>query len=456
MELRQVLAALRVSWWLPVVGAVLLGVAALVASLVQTPRYTSSVQMFVAGSQSATAYDALQGSQFSQQRVSSYAKLVASQEVIERVADRLDADLSRDDITEMITAASSTDTVLLDVTVTDTSPERARQVADAIAEEFPDFIAELEEPVDGTPSPVKVTVTDPPDLPNAPSSPDTLRNIAFGVVIGLLLGAALAITRVRLDRSVKDSVEAAELGGAPVIGVILRDEKLNKSHTIEAVSHARVAEDYRQLRTNLQFLNVDDPPKVIMVTSAVPSEGKSTTVVNLGLALTDAGHTVTIVEADLRRPKVTRYMGLVGGVGLTNILTGSADLDEVIQQYGARSLSVIAAGPIPPNPGELLASGHMARLVDKLRGCNDFVLVDAPPVLPVADASGLAAHMDGVLLSVRFGSTRKEQVQQAAATIAQVGGKMLGVILNIVPPKEETATAYGYGYDYERGKHSRT
>ncbi|WP_233517599.1 CpsD/CapB family tyrosine-protein kinase [Geodermatophilus marinus] len=214
----------------------------------------------------------------------------------------------------------------------------------------------------------------------------------------------------------------------------------------------RTAEDYRQLRNNLQFLNVDEPPKVIMVSSAVPSEGKTTAVVNLGLALADAGRRVTIVEADLRKPKVTRYLGMVGGVGLSNILADTADLDDVLQRYGTGELSVIAAGPTPPNPGELLSSRHMFALLDKLRAANDFVLVDAPPLLPVADSTGLAVYMDGVLLSVRYGSTRKEQLQQAAATLERVGAKALGVILNIVPPKAELASAYGYGYSYGYGK----
>jgi receptor protein-tyrosine kinase len=186
-----------------------------------------------------------------------------------------------------------------------------------------------------------------------------------------------------------------------------------------------------------------------MVSSAVPSEGKTTVVVNLALALVDAGRKVTIIEADLRKPKVSRYLGMVGGVGLTNVLAGTAEVDEVIQTYGPDGLSVIAAGPTPPNPGELLASSHMFTLVDKLRGQNDFVLVDAPPLLPVADSSGLAVMMDGVLLSVRYGSTTKDQLRQAAATLDRVGAKTLGVILNIVPPNAELASAYGYGYSYD-------
>jgi receptor protein-tyrosine kinase len=267
-------------------------------------------------------------------------------------------------------------------------------------------------------------------------------------VAGFLLGATLAIARVRLDRSVRDPEEAGELGGAPVIGTVLRDELLATRHTIDPSKPTRTLEDYRQLRTNLQFLDVDQPPRVIMVSSGMPSEGKTTLVINLALALAEAGRQVTIVEADLRRPRVTRYLRLVGGVGLTNILAGTAELEDVRQVYGQGNLSIIAAGPIPPNPSQLLASAQMSSLIGDLRQKNDFVLVDAPPLLPVADASGLAAMVDGVLLSVRYGATRKDQLAQAAATLERVGAKTLGLVLNLVPPKAEIGTAYGYGYTY--------
>jgi capsular exopolysaccharide synthesis family protein len=456
MDFRQVLAALRERWWLPAIAAIVGGAAALAASLLTTPLYTASTQMFVATTQSTNPLDAFQGSQFGQARVTSYAQLVGGEEVATRIVDRLGLDLSPGDVSDLISATAQTETVIIDVTVTDTSPERAQQIAAALDEEFPAFVAELETPEDGGPSPVKVTVTDRPDVPTTPSSPDTARNVALGVLAGLLLGAALAIVRAYMDRTITDAAEASEVAGAPVIGAILRDEQLNRTHTIEGSGSARVAEDYRQLRTNLQFLNVDEPPKVIMVSSALPSEGKTTAVVNLGLALADAGRRVTIVEADLRRPKVTRYLGLVSGVGLTNVLSGTADIEDVAQKHGSGDLHVIAAGPTPPNPGELLSSSQMFSLVDKLRGQNDFVLVDAPPLLPVADSTGLAVYMDGVLLSVRYGSTRKEQLQQSAEMLQRVGARLLGVILNIVPPKVELATAYGYGYSYgyEAGKHS--
>jgi capsular exopolysaccharide synthesis family protein len=171
-------------------------------------------------------------------------------------------------------------------------------------------------------------------------------------------------------------------------------------------------------------------------------------VVNLAIALADAGQRVTIVEADLRRPKVVEYLELVSGAGVTNVLAGSADLEDVVQVVGGGDLRVIAAGPTPPNPSRLLGSSQMAALLDKLRSDNDYVLVDAAPLLPVADSRGLAAHVDGVLLSVRHGVTSKDQLGEAAGALDGVGATTLGVVLNLVPLRGDLADAHAYGLEY--------
>jgi capsular exopolysaccharide synthesis family protein len=448
LELRQVLAALRAGWWIVAVGLLLGGLVALLSSLLQTPLYTSRTQLFVSTTDSTSTSAAYTGSQLSEQRVTSYAQLVGGEELADRVVRQLGLEASTAAIANEITATPVPDTVLIDVTVTDPSATRAERIAEAIGAEFPRFVAQLEQPTGGGVSPVKVTVTDPPEAATNPSSPRTTRGLLFGLGVGALLGCAVAVARIRFDRTVRDTDELAGLAAAPVIGVILRDDSLQKKHVIDRNSSTRTAEAFRQLRTNLQFLNVDDPPKVIMISSAVPSEGKTTVAVNLALTLAEAGRSVTLVEGDLRRPRVTRYLGMVGGAGLTNILAGSAEVEDVLQPYGEGDLRVIAAGPTPPNPSELLASSHMFKLIDDLRGKNDFVLIDAPPLLPVADASGLAVIVDGVVLSVRYGSTKKEQLQQTRATLDRVGARTLGVILNIVPPKAEVTSAYGYGYGY--------
>jgi receptor protein-tyrosine kinase len=423
-------------------------------NLLQTPQYVSSAELFVSTTDAGSTTDVFQGGQFSQQRVASYARLLTGDDLAERVIDRLDLRTTPAGLSSRVTATPVTDTVLIDVTVRDSSPQRAEQVTDTLVREFIEFVGEVEAPGPGGVSPVRVTLTERPELPQEPASPQTGRNCVLGALIGFLLGGALAVLRARMDRSVKDADEAAELGAAPVIGTVLRDQALEKRHTIDRIGQSRTAEDYRQLRNNLQFVRVDDPPRVIMISSALPSEGKTTLVINLALALADAGQRVIIIEADLRRPKVASYLGLIGGTGLTNVLAGTAELDDVLQRYGADGITVMAGGPMPPNPGELLASSHMQALVAKLRGQYDFVLIDVPPLLPVADASGLAAQTDGVLLSVRYGSTRKDQLRQAAATVERVGGITLGLVLNIVPPRADIAMAYGYGYGYDAGKHA--
>ncbi|WP_100499814.1 polysaccharide biosynthesis tyrosine autokinase [Geodermatophilus chilensis] len=449
MDLRKALAALRRMWWVVVVGALLGGLAGAAVGLLATPRYTTQTQFFVSTADSASTSEAFAGSQFAQQRVASYAGLLEGEELAARVIDDLGLDRTTASLQDAVEVSPVPETVLIDVSVTDPSPERARALAASLSSEFLDLVAELETPVGGTASAVRVTVTDRPDLPTEASSPDVLRTVAAGVLGGLVLGALVALARDLADRSVTTAEEASALTGAPVVGVVVRDPALgSRSGRGGEVRSDHAAEGYRQVRANLQFLDVDQPPKVVMVSSAVPAEGKTTAVVNLGLALARAGHRVTLVEADLRKPRVIDYLGLVDGVGLTNVLTGSAGLEDVVQQHATEGLSVIGAGPVPPNPGELLASSSMRVVLEKLRADNDFVLVDAAPLLPVADAIGLAAHTDGALLSVRYGVTRREQVAAAAARLERVGARTLGVVLNLVPPKAELASEHGYGYGY--------
>jgi capsular exopolysaccharide synthesis family protein len=447
MDLRDMLAALRAGWWLAVMGLVLGGVAALAVSLLMTPLYTASTQLFVSSTDSSSTSAAVQGSQFSQDRVATYAEMITSEELANRVVDQFALTLSSDQVRSEIAVEVVPRTLLLNVSVSDASPQQAQQIAAGIGTQFPRLVSELETSATGT-APVRVTVLDQPEVPQTASSPNTVLNVLLGSLFGLLLGVGAAIARARLDRSIRKPEEAAEVAGAPVIGVVLRHHGLETRHVVDRSRMSRMAEDYRHLRANLQFLDVDRPPKVIMVSSALPTEGKTTVVVNLALALADAGRKVTVVEGDLRKPKVSRYLGMVGGVGLTNVLAGTADLEEVTQFYGS-GVAVVPAGPIPPNPGELLASSSMSDLLDKLRASNDYVLVDSPPLLPVADATGLAVLVDGVLLSVRYGTTRKDQLEQAATTLDRVGARTLGIILNIVPPKAQVASAFGYGYGYE-------
>jgi receptor protein-tyrosine kinase len=441
-------SALRAKWAYAFLAMLLGGLAGFGVSYLSGPRYTTSMQFFVSTTDSGSTSDALQSSQFAQQRVSSYAGLLTGKELARRVVDRLDLRMAPEQLAGEISASTVTGTVLINVSVTDPSAGRATQIADALGTEFPDLVSDLESTGSSrSGTPVNVRLTDRPGPAVAPFPPLSVRDTVLGAVLGLLAGAALALVRVLLDRSVREREDAERLAGAPVVGVVFRDDTLERRHTIEQEG-SRAAEQYRQLRTNLQFLDVDHPPQVIMVSSSVPSEGKTTTTINLAIALADAGRRVTVVEADLRRPKVIEYLQLVGGAGLTNVLAGTADMEEMLQTWGGRNIRVIAAGPPPPSPSELLGSAQMGLLLEKLRADNDYVLVDAAPMLPVADAWGLAAHTDGVLLSVRYGSTRRDQLAEAAEAVDRVGARTLGVLLNMVPRQADLASARGQGYEY--------
>ena len=201
------------------------------------------------------------------------------------------------------------------------------------------------------------------------------------------------------------------------------------------------------LRTNLQFVNVDSDSKVYVVTSAVPGEGKSTTTANLAITLAESGQRVILLEGDLRRPKAVSYLQLEGAVGVTTVLVGRIELENAIQGW-AKNLDVLAGGSTPPNPAELLQSQGMKRLLASLRKGYDIVLIDAPPLLPVADAALLAASSDGAILVVHHGETTKDQVAAAVGRIESVGARLIGTVINRSPIPKRGRSGYGYGYGY--------
>lgn len=185
------------------------------------------------------------------------------------------------------------------------------------------------------------------------------------------------------------------------------------------------------------------------MTSSLPGEGKSSTASNLAIALTQAGWRVILVDADLRRPRIPDYLGIEGGVGLTDVLIERAELSEVIQSWGRDDLSVLPSGPVPPNPSELLGSQQMLRLLTRLTDEYDMVIIDAPPLLPVTDAAALAAVCDGALLVARFGKSRREHLARAVDLLASVNARLLGSVLNFAPMRGGDAYGYGYGsYGY--------
>jgi receptor protein-tyrosine kinase len=425
-----------------------LGFVALAATstVLATPQYASTTRLFISTSASDDT-QAYQGGLFSQQRVKSYADLLSGQEISRRVVGSLQLDETPRELASQVSASAALDTVILTITVTDPSPERATRLAGAFGSEFVSYVAELETPPGKDEATVKATVVDAATEPSSPVSPQPVRNISLGLLVGLILGAGVAILRDTLDTSVKTAGQLESLVPAPIIGTISFDPEATGTPLISDLdTYAPRSEAFRVLRTNLQFIDPDADHKVFVMTSSLPGEGKTTTVVNLALALAEGGERVILVEGDLRRPKVAEYLRLEAAVGLTTVLIGKLPLNDAIQSTSNGKLDVLTSGATPPNPAELLKSSSMTNLITSLREEYDVVLIDAPPLLPVTDGALLSAQADGALLVVRHGKTTTDQVAIAIDRLDAVGAAPVGVVFNMTPGKGGDAYGYGYGY----------
>jgi capsular exopolysaccharide synthesis family protein len=279
-------------------------------------------------------------------------------------------------------------------------------------------------------------------------SPKVPLNVILGLLIGLALGVGIAVLRETLDNRVHNEADIERISDAPIVGGIAYDSKApSRPLIVHADPRSPRSESFRTLRTNLQFLDLEGRARTFVVTSSIQSEGKSTTVANLAITLENAGYRVIVIDADLRRPKLASYMGLEGAVGLTDVLIGRAELQDATQPWGKGTLHVLPAGQIPPNPSELLGSRQMQRLIQTLEEQYEYILFDAPPLLPVTDAAILAKNASGAIVVVAAGRTLKNQVSGAVATLENVGAPVAGFVLTMMPTKGPDAYGYGrYGY----------
>lgn len=459
MDLRDLLSVLRARWIVIVAAMLVGGLLALGMSLLTTPTYQAKLQFYVtvAGGDSAAA--AYQGSLGAQQRVQSYAALVKSTDITREVVETSGVDLDASEVAEKAAANADANTVLLNVAVTDSDPERATRLAQSFGEVLPEAINRLETPDGGGPALAKLTVVNPPALPTSPVSPKTEQNVAIGLVLGLLAGIGITLLINTMDRRVKSKEQLESITGKPVVGSIPfrkdEDKETGAEHIVPfREGHSPAAESFRRLRTNLQFLNVDNPPRVFVLTSSVAMEGKSETAINLSLALAESGNRVLLIEADLRRPLVVSYMSMPDKVGLTNILSGQADFADVVQETRHDGVDLLACGPLPPNPSELLASEMARHLFTDLRNKYDYVIIDSPPLLPVTDGALLARITDGALLVVRSNQTTGDQVAQAMDNLGKADATLLGLVTVANRPARKGSDGYYDSYYYSTKKPS--
>lgn len=465
MELRDVIRLLR-DHWLAIVAAILLGtIVAFAWSLTQKAVYQADSQGIVTVPVDASGDNRVYAQQvadsLAKSKVGSYLPFATSRDVATLVIQELGLSVDPAALIGSITVASSPDSAVLNVSARASTGEGAQKLADA----WVNALATRIQDVDGGGTEAAPTAAEPAvslqtvqaaAIPSSPVYPNIRLVLGIGALFGLVAGLVYAFIRNTLDRRIKTAEMVERLFDLPVVGTLPIDKRLTpdnrivpEADTTDYVSsdgrHA-LAEALRELRTNLQFMNVDSPPRIIVVTSPLPADGKSTVTANLAVTLAASGQRTVVVDGDLRKPTVAKAFGLVPGVGLTDLLIGKAELQDVLQPWGpSGNLWILGAGSIPPNPSELLGSNGMDILLHEIAR-EAIVIVDAPPLLPVTDGAILTARTDGALVVISAGKTTTDELSKAIQNLERVSGHTLGVILNRVPPRGQIGRGYGYYY----------
>jgi succinoglycan biosynthesis transport protein ExoP len=493
LGLRDYVDVLRRRKSLIIVVAMLLTVPTLVLSLLRTPVYAGQAELLLQPRTSETLFDPNNGVPRDPNRdVQNEIRILRSEPVRAAVREQLGS-------APKVTARPDGPTDIVQVTARSTDPKQAADVANAYAKAYIEYrrkqavddvlaasqqiqskITDLQKQidaaaagsvrdslvqaqslfkqkldqlqVDGALKQGGAQLVTPATPPTSPVEPRPVRSGAIALVMGLVIGLGLAFLREFLDDSVKSKDEFERVAqGVPVLGLIPVVSAWRGRETPYLVSIADpsspAAEAYRTLRTSIQFLGLDQPMRTLQITSANPQEGKTTTLSNLAVALARSGSTVAIVCCDLRRPRVHEFFGLSNDVGFTSVLLGKVPLAGAMQEVPDQArLSLLASGPLPPNPSELLSSKRTVEVLGSLQAEYDIVLIDAPPVLPVTDALVLSGRVDATLLVAVAGATTRKEAARAVELMRQVDAPLVGAVLNGV----DTEGSYGYAYQSYR------
>ncbi|WP_156877158.1 polysaccharide biosynthesis tyrosine autokinase [Pseudoclavibacter soli] len=450
-------------YWMLIVGALIAGVVlATAVTLFMPKKYQATASGFISVPASQeTASGSVSADTYAKSRAKSYVELGQSKSVAEKVISRLGLTTTPAALLGQVSVTAPTNTVTIQVTATARTAQASADLANAWIDELTEQINEVESAwkqtgTEGSETPVSTLVTyDEATAPTSASSPKLMLNVAIGGLAGLVLGAGAAIALTVFDRRLRSAEAITEQFDVAIMGKLPETNWFTKHKSrllAEETQHSRTKGDattafreaLRELRTNIQYVDVDHPVRALMVTSSLPGEGKSTVAANLAVALADAGETVVLIDGDLRRPTVAKTFGLSSGAGVTDVLAGRAELGAVLQRWRlGTELYLLPAGHLPPNPSELLGSDAMTDLLRELSGYA-IILIDAPPTLPVTDAAVLSTKVDGVIVAVVAGKTTSDQLGTTLEHLHRVKANIYGVVLNRVPTKGIDSEGYGY------------
>ncbi len=445
MNLRQYIRVVFRYRYLLVAGLVLGLVAGAFNAASGEKSYRGGVAFFVSSAGEGTVASANAGDQFALRRVNSYLALIRTDRLGQMIIDDTGLELSSTAVRNKLSGRADLNTVLLTARVDDPDRERTLIITESLSRMFPRLISEVERPEGGDET-VRLEVVSGPGVRVVPVQ--TKRILAVWGLASLILALVLALLRELTDNRLASIDQAVEISNAPLLGLITSDRHAPNAPLIleDALGSVR-AEEYRQVRTSLQYVDTQDRAKVIVVTSSVPSEGKSVTAANLALAIARSGQRVVLVDADLRKPMVGTLFGLEQSVGFSDVLRGHAALDDVLQWWGESELGVLPAGAETFNPSELLGTVATKRVISSLRFRFDTVVIDSPPLVPVTDAAVLSTVADGVVLMVRPDKVTKAQFQQALSHLDRVHATLIGLIGSMMSERSS-----GYASAYTSGE----
>lgn len=433
----------------------LLGAVAAAGLLLVTPTtYSAQATAYVRvampqtsdGSNDSGSYAA--AAQLASQKVKAFVSVFTSQSVAESVIKELNLDTTPAELADRVSASNAANSLTIVVTATGDSPEQARKIADAVVTQSAAQVKSLE----GANSPVQVVMMAPAGLSEITRTPSPAKYLAIGILAGLLIGFAIAFARQHFDTRLRTADDITDRFTDPVLAVLPQSKGIARTDA-DSNEDFQSAESMRKLRTNLRYANVDRQAKVILVTSPLQGDGKSSVAASLAKVMAIAGDDVVLVDTDLRRPSVADTFALHGPLGLLQVLVGSTKPESALRATKVDGLSILPAFDTPPNPSELLGSSRMAELVQTLSR-DHVVILDAPPVLPVTDAVVLSHLADSIVVVVSAGRTRAEQLEHAVESIQRGEGKVSGIVLNRASSTKLSRLRYGdaeYGYEYSSG-----
>lgn len=431
MTLHEYLLSVRKSW-LVIVALTLLGaIGGYFYAQLQPDIYRSQASVMVIPARGDNTSELVQGSNYVQNLVQTYAVVATSPTVLNPVIEELGLETSPQTLAGTITVESPLNTVVLDIAVVSRDPELAKDVADAVARELAVAVRQLS-PQNAEDQPaVRIETISQAKVSQFPVSPNVRLLTALGAIAGLAAGIVFALLRRLLATRLTGPADVAALTDTAILGEVAQTSAGKAlPAAIRADPAGSDAEAVRSIVANLRFANVDGRNQVLLITSGMSGEGKSSVGVSIAQIMAEQGAKVLLVDADLRRASVATYTQLEGSVGLTTVLIGDISAQDAVQPWGSDGLDILTSGVLPPNPGQLLTSDHLREFVQAARESYDHIIVDSAPVLAVSDPLWLAPIVDGIIIVVRSRVTKRDMLMRTISALETTRTPILGIVLN--------------------------